>query len=114
MSESENFILPANNTLNQTYGQKNQRPVVNIIHKSEIMQSLLKMVDRVAQSSGGGQKLIIRESIDKGGSRPQQPGIRPRVNIPKFPFRPPHAVDAREIEIIVDVRIERRKRKSVV
>jgi len=74
MSESENFILPANNTLNQTYGQKNQRPAVNIIHKSEIMQNLLKMVDRVAQSSanililgesGTGKELIAKTIHEK-------------------------------------------------
>lgn len=71
MSESENFILPANNTINQSYGAKNpaQKPVVNIVYKSEVMNQLLKMVDRVAQStanilvlgeSGTGKELIAK------------------------------------------------------
>ncbi len=78
MSESENFILPANSTLNQTYGQKNQRPSINIIHKSEIMKTLLSMVDRVAQSSanilvlgesGTGKELIAKSLHEKSNRK---------------------------------------------
>lgn len=78
MSESENFILPATNTVTQTLGPKNQRPAVNIIHRSEIMQQLLKTVDRVAQStanililgeSGTGKELIARSIHEKSGRK---------------------------------------------
>jgi two-component system response regulator HydG len=78
MSESENFILPANNTLNQSLGPKTPQKGLNIIFKSEVMHQLLKMVERVAQStanclvlgeSGTGKELIARAIHEKSGRK---------------------------------------------
>lgn len=79
MSERENFILPSNNP---TFNQKQQIPPekseVSIIHKSDAIHQLLKMVDRVAQSdasvlilgeSGTGKELIAKALHEKSTRR---------------------------------------------
>ena len=78
MSESENFILPAHNTLNQAFGPKTQQKGVNIIYKSDVMAQLLKMVDRVAAStanilvlgeSGTGKELVAKALHERSGRK---------------------------------------------
>ena len=73
-----NTILPSNNRTSQPFGEVEGTRQTNIIFKSDAMQHLLKMVERVARSnanililgeSGTGKELIAKAVHEKSQRR---------------------------------------------